>query len=185
MRVAANILRLPGWLILALIPFALAAETDVHGEIGGGAPMPAGTIQFFAAACPAGWSEYAALRGRYVVGMPSGGTMSGGRGTTLTNNENRPVGRHQHGFSATDGAHTHPWSPIAPTHGHGYNAPENNDNMQSGGGVGSRAGIAGTTDSTDANVSLNTADLLTNSSNSGSVAGTNAPYVQLRPCRKD
>lgn len=50
------------------------------------ARLPAGTIAFFSAnTCPAGWSVVAALRGRTVVGLPTGGTVGGTTGTPLAN----------------------------------------------------------------------------------------------------
>ncbi|MEK7544078.1 MAG: hypothetical protein AAB557_04370 [Patescibacteria group bacterium] len=70
--------------------------------IGGVAPgaETAGQIAFFAAACPTGWTEYTALRGRVPVGTPLSGTNAGTVGTALTNLENRT---HTHSFSATTG----------------------------------------------------------------------------------
>jgi len=46
--------------------------------------------------CPTGYTEITALRGRYPVGVPSGGTMAATTGTALTNSENRPAGAHTH-----------------------------------------------------------------------------------------
>src|SRR5688500_7198572 len=52
-----------------------------------GAPgAPAGAVSFFnLAACPSGWTELTGARGRYLVGVPSGGTLGGTAGTALTN----------------------------------------------------------------------------------------------------
>ena len=64
------------------------------GEGSPGDLLPAGAVSFFdLASCPSGWSELTAARGRYLVGLPSGGTLSGTAGTAPTNLENRPVGR--------------------------------------------------------------------------------------------
>lgn len=46
--------------------------------------------------CPAGWVEHTDARGRYIVGLVSGGTLSATVGTPLTNSENRIVGQHNH-----------------------------------------------------------------------------------------
>ena len=53
---------------------------------------PSGAIMFFnLASCPSGWTELTAARGRYLVGLTSGGTLAGTAGTALTNLENRAV----------------------------------------------------------------------------------------------
>lgn len=45
--------------------------------------MPTGTVAFFnLAGCPTGWTEYTALRGRILVGLPSGGTLAGSNAAT-------------------------------------------------------------------------------------------------------
>lgn len=50
------------------------------------ARLPAGTIAFFSATtCPVGWSVVPALRGRTVVGLPTGGTVGGTTGAPLAN----------------------------------------------------------------------------------------------------
>src|SRR2546422_9342512 len=65
------------------------------------------TLLIDTGSCPAGYTELTSLRGRYPVGVPSGGTMAATTGTALTNSENRPAGAHTHnvvGF--TDGLST-------------------------------------------------------------------------------
>ncbi|MBI5620811.1 hypothetical protein HY949_03470, partial [Candidatus Gottesmanbacteria bacterium] len=65
--------------------------------------IPSGLVSFFnLAACPSGWTEYTALRGRVAVGTPASGTNAGTVGTAYTNLENR--------------THTH----NGPSHTHGY-----------------------------------------------------------------
>lgn len=57
---------------------------------GGGGSVPSGAVMFFnLSSCPSGWSELTAARGRYPVGLPSGGTLAGTKGTALSNLENR------------------------------------------------------------------------------------------------
>ena len=62
--------------------------------------MPASMIGLFKATCPAGWTEYTTARGRYIVGVPSGGSIGGTIGTPLTNLRNKT---HTH----TGPSHTH------------------------------------------------------------------------------
>lgn len=77
--------------------------------------FPAGTVVYFdLAACPAGWTELTAARGRTFVGLPAGGTLGGTQGTALANLEARV---HSHTFStsvtsAANGHHSHAWSSI-------------------------------------------------------------------------
>lgn len=78
--------------------------------------LPAGaTVHFSLAACPAGWSELTAARGRAVVGLRSGGTVGGIVGQPLANLEDR--------------AHTHSVGPVSvstslvPAHVHSVDMP--------------------------------------------------------------
>tara|TARA_Y100000310_G_scaffold46368_1_gene43060 strand:+ start:1055 stop:2080 length:1026 start_codon:yes stop_codon:yes gene_type:complete len=145
----------------------------------------ANQIAFFTGACPTGWSEYTAMRGRYVVGTPSGGTGEGTVGTALSDQENRAVGQHTHTFTGNAlGTHTHKMKAkaaaadadgpsgraLADTTALGYiykNATPDAD-MKAGTNT---SDSAGTPSGTNAN--------------SGGVAGTNAPYIQLTACQKD
>jgi len=123
--------------------------------------VPTGTIAFFDQACPAGWYEVTAAQGRYLVGLPSGGTLGGTAGTLLSNQENRAVGVHNHGIS--DPTHTHNSS---------YLGAWNNAFAGSsyyGGDYAQHYTLTGYT-----GISIN---------NTGSVAGTNAPYTQYRACK--
>jgi hypothetical protein len=81
--------------------------------------MPSGAVMFFdLAACPTGWSELVAAKGRALVGLPDGGTLSGFTGAPLGDLENRlhahnvdpvPVG------SSAVGSHSHSVGPLSPT----------------------------------------------------------------------
>jgi len=65
----------------------------------GGDMTPSGAVMAFnLSSCPTGWSEFTQARGRYIVGLPSGGTLGGTAGTILSNLENRPAGKHDHRF---------------------------------------------------------------------------------------
>jgi hypothetical protein len=136
-----------------------------NGQPGRDATAPQGAVMFFDRSdCPDGWSQFTEARGRYLVGLPQGGTLKGTSGTPLADQEDRPVGQHNHSGTFN---HTHPTTVVTPGTtpgvfgvvfgfgGSGF--------VQSGGTSGGVLQIA----------------------NAGAVAGTNAPYVQLRACRKD
>jgi len=129
--------------------------------------IPSGLILFFnLPSCPSGWSEVTTTRGKYLVGLPSGGTLAGTAGTALSNLENRPVGQHTH--TANNSPHSHTLFHEA------------------------SIGLAGTDfqqpSSTLAfhyNETSNNAYTGITLANSGTVAGTNAPYTQLLVCQKN
>ena len=136
---------------------------DVGSEI-----TPTGMVGFFAlGACPTGWSEYTALRGRYAVGLVASGTLEGTSGTALTNVESRAVGQHTH--SVTDPGHTHTANVYAAT----------------GATTTLAKTILSDTGTVDATHPVNSATTGITNANSGSVTGTNAPYIQLLACKKD
>ena len=131
----------------------------------GGAGVPAGFVGFFnLSSCPAGWSELTAAKGRYLVGLPSGGTLAGTKGTALSNLEDRPVGQHNH--TITDPGHTHPY-----------------DIWSSAGQGGIKE--AGWWYSSPSHTAVGSATTGITVNNSGSTPGTNAPYLQLLVCQKD
>ncbi len=100
------------------------------------------------------------MRGLYPVGMPAGGTLGGGAGTPLTDEENREVGAHRH----TEFANVNVAGTVALT--------ANNQPAAARSTVGSfDYGIDGGGTSTDAT--------LGRSGQSGAVAGTSAPYLQF------
>ncbi|HBB67405.1 MAG TPA: hypothetical protein DCZ93_08940 [Elusimicrobia bacterium] len=127
--------------------------------------MPSGAVMFSTgAACPSGWSELTAAQGRYLVGLPSGGTLAGTAGTALTNMQNRAVGLHTH--TTTVASHSHTC----------------NNRIQSGyinSGTGNNRYYISGTEASGLNVSGITID------NSGTVAGTNAPCMQVLVCQKN
>ena len=57
------------------------------------AGVPSGAVSFFNLdTCPTGWTALTEAQGRYLVGLPSGGTRAATVGTALSNTENRAVG---------------------------------------------------------------------------------------------
>ena len=127
--------------------------------------IPTSMVAFFVGgACPTGWTEYTALRGKMAVGLVSGGTDEGGAGTALTNQENRAVG--QHTDSVTDPGHTH----------QRYSYSNSSPNWADQANTGYEQRGPWTNLSATTGISIQ---------NAGSVAGTNAPYVQLIACKKD
>lgn len=151
--------------------FAWTNPTQAPPGGSGTGIVPSGQVAFFNLSnCPSGWTEATSARGRYVVGKPSGGTLAGTAGTALSNLENRPVGQHTHSIS--DPGHTH-----GP--GGGINSyaggPSGEANWAFAGGS-TGLGSAGNTGSAGTGISIQ---------NAGSVAGTNAPYIQYLVCQKD
>jgi len=117
-------------------------------DLSGGGGVPSGAVMFFdLTSCPTGWSEDNDVDGRYITGLPTGGTLGAQVGTALSDQENRPVGQHNHNVPGRAGSNAQP--------GSGYAL-----NTRSGG----------------ANFGTY---------NAGSVAGTNAPYIQYLACKKD
>jgi hypothetical protein len=97
-----------------------------HSPIEG---VPSGMVGFFAgSACPPGWSEFAALRGRVVVGLPTNGVSEASVGSALGNQGTRSISnvvQHAHSVDpptaqvVSNGAnHSHSMS-----HTHGVNPP--------------------------------------------------------------
>jgi len=129
--------------------------------------VPRGQVSFFnLSACPAGWAEFTQARGRYPVGLPSGGALAATVGTALSDQENRPAGSHVH--SVTDPGHTHAIQLF-----NGSSGSSNQIPGQNSGSYGSQWGTESNTTG------------ITIAAPSGSVAGTNSPYIQLLVCQKD
>ena len=145
------------WSRLSSIPSGFADNVD---NVGTG--VPSGFVGFFnLGSCPSGWSEVTGAKGRYLVG---GGSTGATVGTALSNQENRAVGQHSH--SVSDPGHDH----LTRRECHGFNCPGNAPKSQYGGITDHRTTSSGT------GVSI---------SSSGSVGGTNAPYIQFLVCQKN
>jgi len=141
----------------------LTSDTDglAVWQAPSGAGIPSGAVAFFnMASCPSGWTALTGARGRYLVGLPSGGTLAGASGTVLTDLESRPVGQHNH--TITDPGHTHNYS------GGGTL-------LRASSGINTAIPSAGSTGIANTGISVD---------NTG-IAGTNAPYTQLLVCQKD
>jgi hypothetical protein len=125
---------------------------------------------FNLSSCPAGWTPVVAARGRYLVGLPSAGTLGGTDGTALSDVEDRPVGQHTH--------------PSIPAHTHGASSDWGFDETAPSGTV--RRPLFGfrVDDSGTPLGPVTAADGGTVIGDAGSVAGTNAPYLQLLVCEK-
>ena len=151
----------------------------------GGSAAPSGTIAWFRVACPAGWSEYTAARGRYVVGVPAGGTVEAVVGNALSNQENRDVAQHTHDFIQL----THRHTVIIDWHTHTIpNAYPSQYVTSSGSGVqvqkADSTGYTTNTHGTTLQTTGSASPTITIQS-AGSVPGTIAPYIQLYVCRKN
>lgn len=139
------------------------------GEPGTAASAPAGQVSFFnLGSCPSGWTELTTARGRYLVGKVAGGTLGGTVGTALSNLGNRAVGLHTHGV--TDPGHVH-------------QSIIDQGATDTSNQVGEFQDTAEFTIFSDFDqTTFGFTGITIN--NAGSVAGTNAPYLQLLVCRK-
>lgn len=156
--------------------------------------VPAGVIMYTTGGCPTGWAGYG-NSGEYFVAQNSG--IGDTYGTPLSASENRATGTHTHTSSTS-------LSVNVSAHNHGVNDPghshPNEDDFAStdlagdGGGTGLGSGsrtsrlasadVSGNISvdnwDTDVSVTGTSADI----SDYSGTAGTNAPYVILRACRK-
>lgn len=151
------------------LPVILAASALVIAVLGSaqsavGAPpfaVPSGAVMFFdLASCPPAWTALPAAQGRYLVGLPASGTLGAQVGTALSDQEDRPVGLHDHTIND-------------PGHSHSYDKPV----LTSTGSGSSKAGIV-----FDQQTGISTTGITVNPA--GTVPGTNAPYIQLLVCKK-
>lgn len=132
------------------------------------ASVPSGGVVFFGgASCPAGWSEYTKGRGRYLVGLPSGGDPGAEVGTALDNQENRATGKHSH---------------VVDDPGHQHAVGYDTDRLENLGNIIGGTRQFGTVNGTEMSELAFTGITI---EPSGTVAGTNAPYVQMLACIKD
>lgn len=169
----------------------LCIGSDCRSSWPTSASVPSGMIAFFAGSCPSGWSEYAPLRGRYLVGMPSGGTVAGTVGTALTNLAAKSITNvpsHAHtvdppntgvSVNINDPGHSHGTYANALTFAGGggsFNSPGNYDQI---------IGSATTTSNTagiSASGTVNIASFDSGATGSASVDIT-MPYIQLVACQ--
>lgn len=129
--------------------------------------MPSGAVAYFdLRSCPSGWSELAAARGRCLVALTAGGTAGGTVGTALGDLETRAVGRHNHDVS--DPGHSHNYL--------NWNTPQSRRAVPMSVETESDLGSPKSTIPAFTGISINPP--------AGSVAGTNAPYIQLLACQK-
>jgi hypothetical protein len=134
------------------------------GAPGIDATAPAGAVMFFnLAACPTGWDELTTAQGRYIVGKNAGGTLNAPVGNALTGPENRATGQHTH--PTVDHTHSYTFA--------GFGSVT----VQSGSGATAAPASSVTSGTTGPGT-------VTVNSPAGSVAGTNAPYIQLLACEK-
>jgi len=171
------------------------------GSGGGGAPM--GTVIYYnGTSCPSGYTEVPDARGRYLTGLTSGGTLGATVGTALSNTENRAVGQHSHsvdppstgtnsdshshsGTTSSGGSHSHSYeydSGVGSLWGYAdeLNSAATTNSRQTGSSGSHSHSFSTNSDSHSHNVDIGSFT----SGNSGSVAGTNAPYKQLLVCVK-
>jgi hypothetical protein len=98
---------IPGRTKVGAVPFALKSERAASAEAASGALLgqlvPTGMIAMFAGACPGGWSEYAALRGRVPRGEPAGNAGS----LDMGGSDDAVVVSHTHAGMTGGGAHKH------------------------------------------------------------------------------
>lgn len=178
---------------------------------GGSATMPTGIIVFSTGTCAAiGYNDYNAANGFYPVGATSG--IGGTTGSALSNLENRPTGLHTHSVSGTvsvtNGSHNHSISDSGHYHTDDTQAASNYGKVpewiqygdppdeyydwdypepwylgRTAGNTNSSASGSGY-DITDRVVSTSGSINSFTIGNGGTGTGTNAPYRQLRMCKK-
>ena len=182
-------------LAIGLYAFAIGARVEAAYT-----PLFPGAILFSnTSTCPAGWTEFTSARGASIVGLVSGGTLNTLVGTALTNLENRAVGQHTHTNSqasttqatttqatttASQGTHVHAnsvttWSTTFATPGGGSEASGFQTVTST---PAASAGAITVTNGAITNGAITNGAITVN--NTGSVAGTNAPYIQLLVCSK-
>ena len=170
--------------------------------------VPSGAIIGFEGACPTGWTEFMAGQGRYFVGLPSGSSNIGTTvGTVLSDLENRAVGQHNHGgtlfasstHTHTSAAHSHSLSKAGGAASRAFGSvirfkttnlgptfsAEDKSSVTGSSGLLNTAStpLLGNTDSRTPGAT-GAPSATTAIPNDGNVAGTNAPYIQLRFCKK-
>jgi len=141
--------------------------------------IPSGAVMSFnLSTCPSGWSEFTSGRGRYIVGLPSGGTLASATGTALTNLENRAAGSHVHGLHTADdyGPPTGERIPL------GYKNNGGHLIITDYGRADQNVKATSTATAVIGNTETGTVYI---PNGSPLISGTNAPYIQLLTCQKD
>ena len=115
---------------------------------------------------PTGWAEYTAARGRYIVGVPSAGTIAGTIGSAMTNLQDLT---HTH----TSASHTH----TGPSHSHSITNP-NADYAHGGATVADGPAASTGADGTGATGAT------TPGTGGTAVTSTIAPHIQLFTLQK-
>jgi len=137
------------------------------GKFEGDGASPSKTIIFYAGTtCPSGWAEIVAARGRYLVGLNSGGNLAAVVGDDLSDQENRPAGQHIHTTNMNDPGHLHSVT----------RTTTDNCSPNGGGNPNSVSSRNTSSNTTGISVTLNNP--------TGSIAGTPAPYIQYLVCEK-
>lgn len=204
--------------VFTAITYRIAGDVVATGNVNatayagsGSGIVPSGSIpQHFLVpfpaltSCPAGYTEYTAMRGRYAVGVPLSGTLNGTAGTALTNTENRATGTHTHTavsaviepiigggvghvHSASSGITPNPHDHTVGYGGSHPSGPCCAGNFLSGHAQNANTtatSLSATTTLTGTTTGINTAGTATTVNNFGVVTGTNAPYKQALICEK-
>jgi hypothetical protein len=158
--------------------------------------VPAGVVLYTAStSCPTGWAEYGAS-GEYFVGAST--SLESTVGTALSNLENRAAGTHGHTVSSSisTGASAHDHSFSDPGHEHGGEDDFGTTDLVGEGaaprslGSGNRSGqlavanVAGNISIGSGGGNASVANASATVTDYAGYSGTNAPYIQLRACRK-
>jgi hypothetical protein len=161
------------------LPAGAAGAPGQPGAPGADASLPSGAVSFFnLTSCPGGWSELTVAQGRYIVGLPSGGTLLGTQGTALGNLEIRAVGAHGHPVTDPGHSHSPADSPLWGFPGTGTILPARRVVTDVVDPIGTAMPIAPDPLTAPSSTGIAVDD-------AGTVAGTNAPYVQLLVCQKN
>ena len=150
-------------------------DIDSAGNYTGGTGgLPSGLIAFFAGACPSGWSEYLAARGRIVVGLVASGTAEGTVGTALTDLQDKSLSLTHAGTAVADHtSHTHTYTDVI-SHNHTQNAHTHTQDAHNHTQNAHVHTQASTTTSTGGGTNrLGTSDTSSTAENTGSTTATN------------
>lgn len=109
---------IPGRTKIGAVPFALKAESASAASGALAAQLvPAGMISMFAGACPGGWAEYTALRGRVPRGEPVGNPAA----LDMGGSDDAVVVSHTHGGTTAASEHTHSGTTTGESQSHVHN----------------------------------------------------------------